>query len=184
MKSIVNDALREELLKRMIDTSENIYLVFSYDEERTGVDSTSDLSRASIASVDDGDNISTKYAMRIDDTIKYAIKKEDYSGSPELESATINGIDYVIDDDLDNFIVPCTAIYFIKNAPEDLEGTTYGYNTITVIKDLKNSSGYIDEDFITDFGDIDYSEATIVMQTRPANKDIEEDEPFYGLISF
>lgn len=180
MTGKINQAFRRLLVKKFLEDTdiESVYLVFSLDESRELAD-TLDNATATIDSVHlDNSDVTAKYAVRLDTSnrLKFAKEKEEGDTGTEVD---INARTYILSDSYtsDKF---WTDVYF--NAP--ITGSSAEFNVVSVVINVDETDAELLYNY--SFTDALFTDAEIVMQTRPAKKvfnDIENNE-FPGLIKF
>jgi hypothetical protein len=183
MYAKVNDSIRQKLMVDMVENCDNIYLVFSKDEDRlTGAD-VSDNSRATLASVFDNPNITMVYAAKLNDLLHYAIKNSLFTGEVAgTEEILFNNILYKITEDMtgrEDELWNC----LYANAPMPLPSAEE-YNVVSVILDFEINDTLQTDDIIDTF-EATSIDGKIIMQSRPAMKNLQNEEnQFPLLISF
>jgi len=177
MTGKINQAFRRRLLKKfMQDTDiENVYLIFSLDSDRQ-LASNENTTTLPITAVHDGSsNISAKYAVRLDtnNKMQYAKEKEDGDSGTTI---SISGFDYIVSDTYSSTEFWTNAYFNTALADTDTD-----FNIVSIVINLDST----DEE-ITTFTNALFTDAEIVMMTKPATKNLQdiENNQFPGLIKF
>lgn len=192
MNSTINQAFRQRILKGFLEdvngakaVTKNMYLIFSYEATRSTQD-TLDISEAPITSVHGDTNVTGQLAVRlssatVSNILKFAVK----SAVGDVNVVKVDGINYFISDTMTDLTRLWSSIYFNMNVKQ---AASTPFNIVSVVTNLKLSGNYVNTATIgaAALATIDWSEAEILMQSRPATDNLIEAKyiQFPGLITF
>lgn len=184
MTGTINQIFRQRFLQEFVEGTADIssvYLVFSNNTARTlsNIDDTSEVPITAIH--EDGTAITARYAVRLDtnDRLQYARVKQEGDSGTEVR---VDGTDYIVVNDISSLLNQLwTNAYF--NAPIE-GGINEDFNIVSVVLNLDSTADTLD---VGDFSDAMFSNAEIVMMSRPGTKNIAvdiTDAQFPGIIKF
>ncbi len=192
MLAKTNKMLRTELIesfkRRLGEDDTNLYLVFSYNSNRSSEDLVTDLTEADMTSVTTAPSPTIKpiYALRVTSSQLYALYEYEGVSSPGVgivvgteEFKGENSLPLVNNQSW-------SALYFNKNISpvqadyDDIIANAGSptFNVVSVISGLKAPGDNLaTADVITDFTYFYFSTAKLLMQSRPANTNLLSNLP-------
>jgi hypothetical protein len=175
MLAKTNKMLRTELItkfKAALATGDtNLYLVFSYQANRSGADLSTDLTNVDLLSVKNEPNVKAIYAIKVTSADLFSLYINDGSGANIVnigteEYASSNSVNLLLTNkNISPSQVDYDAVVAKAEAPT--------FNTVTVVSNITTTGGNLAAaDTITDFTYFYFTNARILMQARPANDNL------------